>query len=89
MAAVMPQEIDDCAGAFAVAAGFCMDATEYAYLGKGNVAGAVKAGVWDRLGPITRIVFERFPEVRICLTGQYPRIAAPLLCWALQTPLLA
>ena len=42
-----------------------MDAAEYADLGEGAVAGARKAGVWDRLGPITRVVFERVPQVRL------------------------
>lgn len=43
-----------------------MDAAEYQHLSRGNVEAAKKAGVWDRLGPITKIVFERFPKVRPC-----------------------
>ena len=58
------------AGVPAAAAGFCMDAAEYADLGEGTVAGARKAGVWDRLGPITRIVFERFPQVCVAACRQ-------------------
>jgi hypothetical protein len=57
------------AGASVLAAGFCMDAADYADLGEGTVAGARKAGLWDRLGPITRVVFERFPEVRRCVAS--------------------
>jgi len=48
-------------------AGFKLDAAEYSYISSGNIAGAEKAGVWDRLGPITRVVFEKYPKVRRAL----------------------
>ena len=35
---------------------------EYASLKGNNVKMAEKMGVWDRLGPITRIVFEQYPQ---------------------------
>lgn len=43
-------------------AGFCMRADEYGHLGAGSIKAAQQVGVWDRLGPITRIVFDKFPD---------------------------
>lgn len=45
--------------------GFCMAASEYAHLGQGNIDAAKKVGVWDRLGPITRVVFDKYPKVSV------------------------
>jgi hypothetical protein len=57
-AVVLPQH-----GALLLAdTGFKLDAAEYGYISSGNIAAAEKAGVWDRLGPITRIVFEKYPK---------------------------
>lgn len=44
--------------------GICLSANdpEYSALRKINVKMAEKIGIWDRLGPITRIVFEQYPE---------------------------
>lgn len=42
--------------------GFCISAAEYSHLGQGNIDAAKKVGVWDRLGPITRVVFENNPD---------------------------
>ena len=41
-----------------------MRPADYAGLGPLSVWGARVAGVWDRLGPVTRPVFERFPQAR-------------------------
>ncbi|KAI3425842.1 hypothetical protein D9Q98_007816 [Chlorella vulgaris] len=43
--------------------GFCMSAEDYAGASKANVDAASKMGVWDRLGPVTRNVFEANPKV--------------------------
>ena len=32
-----------------------MRADEYSHLGQGNIDAAKKVGVWDRLGPITKV----------------------------------
>jgi hypothetical protein len=43
--------------------GICLSAEDPEYSsGSVNVKMASKMGVWDRLGPITRIVFEKYPE---------------------------
>ncbi|PRW55989.1 glucan endo-1,3-beta-D-glucosidase [Chlorella sorokiniana] len=90
-AVVLPQH-----GALLLAdTGFKLDAAEYGYISSGNIAAAEKAGVWDRLGPITRIVFEKYPkEGRACaaasplLIGPYCPIAAPAMA-ARPSPSLA
>lgn len=48
------------------AAGFCMGAEDFAYVSAVNRAAAASLGVWDRLGPVTKQVFQAFPEVRLC-----------------------
>lgn len=44
--------------------GICLSANdpEYSSLKIFNVKLAEKIGIWDRLGPITRIIFEKYPE---------------------------
>ncbi|PSC74690.1 isoform 1 [Micractinium conductrix] len=57
-AVILPQH-----GALLLAdTGFCMSAAEYGHLGAGNIKAAKKVGVWDRLGPITKVVFDKCPE---------------------------
>lgn len=44
--------------------GICLSASdpEYASMSEQSVSIARSMGLWDRLGPVTRIVFERYPE---------------------------
>lgn len=43
--------------------GFCMSAEEYGGISPANISAARGVGVWDRLGPITKQVFEGSPKV--------------------------
>jgi hypothetical protein len=67
-----------------------MGAQEFAYVSAANRAGATSLGVWDRLGPVTKQVFQAFPQVRpasrsaaaanACGLASWPQPAMPSSC---------